>query len=133
VGGGLRERRARPPGPGEAARESRFDDNYAFFRSQIRVDEAAHLWRGLTKLEHVSITLGPAANAQQTFESLNSTGEPLRDHELIHNYVLMGSRTPSRARSRRVLGADRARHRRADRRFWRHYLIMLTGRGDGRR
>ena len=32
----------------------------------------------------------PGANAQQIFESLNSTGEPLRDHELIHNYVLMG-------------------------------------------
>jgi hypothetical protein len=40
-------------------RESRFDDNYAFFRSQIRPDEAAHIWRGLQRLEHVSITLGP--------------------------------------------------------------------------
>src|SRR5690606_7314074 len=30
------------------------------------------------------------ANAQQIFESLNPTGAPLRDHELIHNYVLMG-------------------------------------------
>ena len=72
------------------ARESRFDDNYAFFRSQIRPGEAPALWRGLRRLEHVSITLGAGANAQQTFESLNSTGEPLRDHELIHNYVLMG-------------------------------------------
>ena len=48
------------------------------------------IWRGLQKLEHVAITLGSDANAQQIFESLNSTGEPLRDHELIHNYVLMG-------------------------------------------
>ena len=55
-----------------------------------RRDEAADIWRGLQKLEHVSITLGSGANAQQIFESLNSTGEPLRDHELIHNYVLMG-------------------------------------------
>jgi hypothetical protein len=67
------------------------------------------IWRGLTKLEHVSISLGPAANAQQTFESLNSTGEPLRDHELIHNYVLMGSRTPSRARSRTTSGCRSSR------------------------
>ena len=115
--------------PGEAARQSRFDDNYAFFRSQIRVDEAAHLWRGLAKLEHVSISLGPAANAQQTFESLNSTGEPLRDHELIHNYVLMGLThaqqseiendfwVPIEQATGEQIGA-----------FWRHYLIMLTGR-----
>src|SRR5690606_25895750 len=75
---------------GQPLRESRFDDNYAFFRSQIPVDEVPRIGRGLGRLEHVSITLGAEANAQQTFESLNSTGQPLRDHELIHNYVLMG-------------------------------------------
>ncbi|PZU49531.1 MAG: DUF262 domain-containing protein [Microbacterium sp.] len=111
------------------ARESRFDDNYAFFRSQIRAGEAAAIWRGLTKLEHVAITLGPDANAQQTFESLNSTGEPLRDHELIHNYVLMGLShseqteieneywLPIEDATRDQIGS-----------FWRHYLVMLTGR-----
>ena len=46
-----------PLPPGEQ-RDSRFDDNYAFFRSQISRDEAAHIWRGLQKLEHVAITLG---------------------------------------------------------------------------
>lgn len=113
----------------DAERASRFDDNYAFFRSQIRPDEAAAVWRGLCKLEHVSITLGAAANAQQTFESLNSTGEPLRDHELIHNYVLMGLShaeqteiendywLPIEAATGEQIGA-----------FWRHYLVMLTGR-----
>jgi len=110
-------------------RESRFDDNYAFFRSQIRPDEAARIWRGLKKLEHVSITLGGQANAQQIFESLNSTGEPLRDHELIHNYVLMGLShaeqseieneywLPIEHNTGEQIGA-----------FWRHYLVMLTGR-----
>ncbi len=110
-------------------RESRFDDNYAFFRSQIRPEEAARIWHGLKKLEHVSITLGGQANAQQIFESLNSTGEPLRDHELIHNYVLMGlSHTeqseieneywlPIEHHTGEQIGA-----------FWRHYLVMLTGR-----
>lgn len=113
----------------DADRESRFDDNYAFFRSQIRPGEAVDIWRGLTKLEHVSITLGGAANAQQTFESLNSTGEPLRDHELIHNYVLMGLThaqqteieneywLPIEAATGEQIGT-----------FWRHYLVMLTGR-----
>ncbi|WP_394280174.1 DUF262 domain-containing protein [Microbacterium sp.] len=117
------------PGAGGAGRESRFDDNYAFFRSQIRRDEAADIWRGLQKLEHVSITLGSGANAQQIFESLNSTGEPLRDHELIHNYVLMGLShaeqteieeeywLPIERNTGEQIGA-----------FWRHYLVMLTGR-----
>ncbi|MET0734178.1 MAG: DUF262 domain-containing protein [Microbacterium sp.] len=110
-------------------RDSRFDDNYAFFRSQISAEEAPRIWRGLQKLEHVAITLGAGANAQQIFASLNSTGEPLRDHELIHNYVLMGL---SHAEQREIeqsfwvpieqntgesIGA-----------FWRHYLVMTTGR-----
>ncbi|WP_065570412.1 DUF262 domain-containing protein [Microbacterium oleivorans] len=115
--------------PADAGRASRFDDNYAFFRSQIRPDEAAAIWRGLRKLEHVSITLGADANAQQIFESLNSTGEPLRDHELIHNYVLMGLShseqseieneywLPLEANTGEQIGA-----------FWRDYLVMLTGR-----
>ncbi len=114
---------------GDERRESRFDDNYAFFRSQIRPGEAPDIWRGLQRLEHVAITLGADANAQQIFESLNSTGEPLRDHELIHNYVLMGLShaeqseieneywLPIEQNTGDAIGA-----------FWRHYLIMLTGR-----
>jgi hypothetical protein len=110
-------------------RDSRFDDNYAFFRSQISVEEAPHIWRGLQKLEHVAITLGAGANAQQIFESLNSKGEPLRDHELIHNYVLMGL---THEEQRRI----EAEHWQpieqntgeAIAHFWRQYLIMSTGR-----
>ena len=105
-----------PLPPGEQ-RDSRFDDNYAFFRSQISLDEAPHIWRGLQKLEHVAITLGAGANAQQIFESLNSTGEPLRDHELIHNYVLMGlTHAEQREIEAEYWQADRAEHRRRDRR-----------------
>jgi hypothetical protein len=115
--------------PGEELRESRFDDNYAFFRSQVRAEEVPLIWRGLQKLEHVAITLGADANAQQIFESLNSTGEPLRDHELIHNYVLMGL---SHAEQSEIedeywlpieqnTGESIAS-------FWRHYLVMTTGR-----
>ncbi len=113
----------------DAERESRFDDNYAFFRSQVHVEEAPRIWRGLQRLEHVSITLGAEANAQQIFESLNSTGEPLRDHELIHNYILMGLThaeqldvearfwLPIERHTGETIGA-----------FWRHYLVMTTGR-----
>ncbi|WP_417511657.1 DUF262 domain-containing protein [Microbacterium sp.] len=115
--------------PDAADRESRFDDNYAFFRSQVHADEASSIWRGLQRLEHVSITLGAAANAQQIFESLNSTGEPLRDHELIHNYILMGLThaeqldvearfwLPIERHTGEMIGA-----------FWRHFLVMTTGR-----
>lgn len=115
---------------GEGARqESRFDDNYAFFRSQVAASEVPRIWRGLQRLEHVAITLGEDANAQQIFESLNSTGEPLRDSELIHNYVLMGLThaeqteieqdywLPIEQNTGDALGA-----------FWRHYLVMRTGR-----
>lgn len=118
-------------------RESRFDDNYAFFRSQVPAGDVRHIWNGLQRLEHVSITLGVNANAQQTFESLNSTGEPLKDHELIHNYLLMGLTheeqseiedsfwLPIEENTGESIGA-----------FWRHYLLMTTGReidsGDGR-
>ncbi|MEV7693520.1 DUF262 domain-containing protein [Microbacterium sp. NPDC089189] len=117
--------------------ESRFDDNYAFFRSQIRADEAPRIWRGLRRLEHVAIALGADANAQQIFESLNSTGEPLRDHELIHNYMLMGL---THAEQTDVEDAfwlpieQNTGETIAD--FWRHYLVMRTGRevtgGGGR-
>ncbi|PJJ72427.1 uncharacterized protein with ParB-like and HNH nuclease domain [Diaminobutyricimonas aerilata] len=110
-------------------RDSRFDDNYAFFRSQISAEEAPRIWRGLQKLEHVAITLGAGANAQQIFESLNSTGEPLRDHELIHNYVLMGLSHAEQSEIEddfwlpieRNTGESIAA-------FWRHYLVMTTGR-----
>lgn len=109
--------------------DSRFDDNYAFFRSQIPFEDVAGIWGGLQRLEHVAITLGTDANAQQTFESLNSTGEPLRDHELIHNYVLMGLShsqqseiedsfwVPIEQNTGGSIGS-----------FWRHFLVMTTGR-----
>lgn len=113
----------------DAPVESRFDDNYAFFRSQVLGDEVPRIWRGLKRLEHVAITLGPDANAQQIFESLNSTGEPLRDHELIHNYVLMGL---SHEAQRRIedeywLPIEQATGE-AIGAFWRHYLVMSLGR-----
>ncbi|MGA7147548.1 MAG: DUF1524 domain-containing protein, partial [Microbacterium sp.] len=123
------ERVVLAPEGSQVSRDSRFDDNYAFFRSQISLDEAPRIWRGLQKLEHVAITLGTGANAQQIFESLNSTGEPLRDHELIHNYVLMGL---SHAEQREIetefwLPIERSTGD-AIAEFWRHYLIMATGR-----
>lgn len=110
-------------------RDSRFDDNYAFFRSQISLEEASHIWRGLQKLEHVAITLGTGANAQQIFESLNSTGEPLRDHELIHNYVLMGLNHSEQLEiEAEYWQAIEQNTGDSIAEFWRQYLVMRTGR-----
>ncbi|MBX3087074.1 MAG: DUF262 domain-containing protein [Cryobacterium sp.] len=108
--------------------DSRFDDNYAFFRSQIPSTEVERIWRGLQRLEHVSISLGGAANAQQIFESLNSTGAPLRDHELIHNYVLMGltHTQQSEIENDYWFPIEQATGE-AIGDFWRHFLVMLTG------
>ncbi|AWB89353.1 DUF262 domain-containing protein [Homoserinimonas hongtaonis] len=118
-------------------RDSRFDNNYAFFRSQIPAEEVPRIWSGLQRLEHVSITLGTNANAQQTFESLNSTGEPLRDHELIHNYVLMGLSHAEQSEIEDSFWLP-IEHNTGDAigAFWRHFMIMTTGReidaADGR-
>ncbi|MFP7760211.1 DUF262 domain-containing protein [Marisediminicola sp. LYQ85] len=115
--------------PGDELRDSKFDDNYAFFRSQVPPEEVPRIWSGLQRLEHVAITLGAEANAQQIFESLNSTGEPLRDHELIHNYVLMGL---SHGEQREIEASfwlpieENTGESIAT--FWRHYLVMSTGR-----
>jgi hypothetical protein len=110
-------------------RESRFDDNYAFFRSQVPATEALRIWRGLQRLEHVAITLGADANAQQIFESLNSTGEPLRDHELIHNYVLMGLSHSEQSEIEDSFWLPIEQNTgESIAGFWRHYLVMTTGR-----
>jgi hypothetical protein len=114
--------------PDGQERDSRFDDNYAFFRSQVPAGEAERIWRGLQRLEHVAIGLGSHANAQQIFESLNSTGEPLRDHELIHNYVLMGLSHAEQNELEEEFWEPLERNTGesiAD--FWRHYLILATG------
>ncbi|MFI8594381.1 DUF262 domain-containing protein [Microbacterium sp. NPDC078428] len=117
---------AREQGDGGA---SRFADNYAFFRSQINAEEVPRIWQGLRKLEHVAITLGAAANAQQIFASLNSTGEPLRDHELIHNYVLMGLSHAEQSEIEDGSWLEIERNTgESIGAFWRDYLVMKTGR-----
>ena len=115
--------------PDDEQRESRFDDNYAFFRSQVPPDEVPRVWAGLQRLEHVAITLGVDANAQQIFESLNSTGAPLLDHELIHNYVLMGLSHGEQIEIERDFWLPIEQNTgESIASFWRHYLVMTTGR-----
>ncbi|MBX3103807.1 MAG: DUF262 domain-containing protein [Cryobacterium sp.] len=115
--------------PGELTeKESRFHDNYSFFRSQVPAHDVAKIWRGLQRLEHVSISLNPDANAQQVFESLNSTGAPLRDHELIHNYILMGLSHEQQLEIETEFWEQiEANTGDAIGDFWRHLMILTTG------
>ncbi|WP_395154424.1 DUF262 domain-containing protein [Ilumatobacter sp.] len=110
--------------PGESALE----DNYRYFLGEVHRD-AVRVYRGLERLEHVMITLAEGANAQQVFESLNSTSVPLRDHDLVHNYVLMGLSYDVQEQIERdywvplELNAGEFTDQ-----FLRDYLIRLTGR-----
>lgn len=47
-------------------------------------------FQGLIKLKLVDISLGKEDNPQLIFESLNSTGKPLGQADLIRNFLLMG-------------------------------------------
>jgi uncharacterized protein with ParB-like and HNH nuclease domain/predicted transport protein len=47
-------------------------------------------FHGLVKLRLVDISLGTQDNPQLIFESLNSTGKPLGQADLIRNFLLMG-------------------------------------------
>lgn len=103
-------------------------DNYGFFLEEIR-DDPLNVWRGLERLEHVAITLGERASPQQVFESLNSTGVALRDHELIHNYVLMSlSHEEQLQIEDRYWSRIEASTGDSIDSFFRDYLIQLTGR-----
>lgn len=108
--------------------ESPFVENYAFFARAVQGDWE-RVWRGLRRIEHVSILLAESAKPQQVFESLNSTGVPLKNHELVHNYLLMGL---SHAEQNRIengywasIEQNTGEHVES---FLRDYLIQRTGR-----
>ena len=113
--------------PDATPTHSQFEENFTYFRREV-AREPERIWRGLTRLEHVAITLGPGANAQQIFESLNSTGAPLRDHELIHNYVHMGLSHEEQSEVEDTCWApiERATGEHIDE-FWRHTLVVRRG------
>jgi uncharacterized protein with ParB-like and HNH nuclease domain/predicted transport protein len=71
---------------------SRLKTNYDFFREQIRKKTLSpeETYKALGKLQIVNITLDRSVDdAQAIFESLNSTGKPLAESDLIRNYLLM--------------------------------------------
>ncbi len=105
-----------------------FEENYRYLRDRVS-DDWEVVWRGIHRLEHVAVSLLPQANAQQIFESLNSTGAALADDELIHNYVHMGRTHYEQVEletrfwvpiEEATAGAHRA--------FWRDYLVLTADR-----
>lgn len=69
---------------------SLLNQNYLFFYDKLRRANIGAVYRGIQKLEIVSIALDPQDNPQLIFESLNSKGLDLSQADLIRNYVLMG-------------------------------------------
>ncbi|KGN29774.1 hypothetical protein N802_11365 [Knoellia sinensis KCTC 19936] len=113
-------------GQADVLGESTFETNYAFFFNSL-TDGWQRAWDGLHRLEHVTIELLPTANAQQIFESLNSTGTALADHELIHNYIHMGrSHAEQDELENHTWIPIEAATGGATRAFWRDYLVLTA-------
>jgi hypothetical protein len=107
-----------------------YDENYAYFLKEI-ADDAPAVWRGLQRLEHVTVTLKEHANPQQIFESMNATGAPLKSDELIHNYVLMGLTHEQQVEIEdRVWTKIESNTGEAVEEFFRDYLVLKTWRAD---
>lgn len=105
---------------------SALEENYTFIRHSIESDWQ-EVWRGVQRLEHVTIELGSNSNAQQIFESLNSTGTPLSDDELIHNYLHMGRSFDAQMQlEREVWESIETATLDATRDFWRDYLVLTS-------
>ena len=107
-----------------------YDENYAYFLEEI-ADDAPRIWRGLRRLEHVTVALKEQANPQQIFESMNATGAPLKSDELIHNYVLMGFTHEQQAEIEDCVWTEIESNtggRVGE--FFRDYLVLKTWRDD---
>ena len=74
----------------ELAQPGRIKTNYEWFRRRLARTDLQTVWRGVTQLVVVEVTLDPPDDAQAIYESLNSTGLPLRISDLVRNYILIG-------------------------------------------
>ncbi len=72
-------------------KKSQVPRNLSYLRQLIENKDAARIIKGVRRLMIVSVSLSPGQdNPQLIFESLNSTGMPLAQADLVRNYVLMG-------------------------------------------
>ena len=105
--------------------------NYRFFYSQCKKANLEIVYRGIERLQIVSIVLDPPQdNPQLIFETLNAKGLDLSAVDLIRNYLLMGQDRDSQTRLYNDLWFPiEQRFRNEDkhfRHFMRHYLTLKT-------
>ena len=67
----------------------RIQENYQFFKQQLKDADPAEVYRGIGRLVIVDLSVTASDNPQLIFESLNSTGVTLSQSDLIRNFVLM--------------------------------------------
>ena len=107
------------------------EKNYRFFYSQCKKANLKIVYKGIERLQIVSIVLDPAQdNPQLIFEALNAKGLDLSQTDLIRNYLLMGQTADSQTRLYNDLWYPiEQRFRNEDqqfKRFMRHYLTLKT-------
>ena len=107
------------------------EKNYKFFYSQCKKANLQIVFRGIKRLEIVSIVLKRAQdNPQFIFETLNTKGLQLSETDKIRNYLLMGQTADSQTKLYNDLWYPiEQRFRNEDqqfKRFMRHYLTLKT-------
>ena len=105
--------------------------NYRFFYSQCKKANLEIVYRGIQRLQIVSIVLDPTQDEPQSiFETLNTKGLELSETDKIRNYLLMGQTADSQTKLYNDLWYPiEQRFRNEDqqfKRFMRHYLTLKT-------
>lgn len=68
----------------------RISENYSFLRRNVENSDPDVVYKGISRLVVVDVTLDPTRdNPQLIFESLNSTGVDLTQSDLVRNFMLM--------------------------------------------
>lgn len=109
----------------------RIQDNYEWFREQLVEADPEAVYRGISRLVVVDVTLDRGTDDPQLiFESLNSTGIDLSQSDLIRNFILM--RLPEKEQTRlydaywsKIEGLFRGSEKTFDA-FVRDYLALRT-------
>ena len=107
------------------------EKNYRFFYSQCKKANLQIVFRGIERLEIVSIVLDRTQDEPQSiFETLNTKGLELSETDKIRNYLLMGKTVDSQTKLYNDLWYPIERRFRNEdqqfKRFMRHYLTLKT-------
>lgn len=107
------------------------EKNHKFFYSQCKKANLEIVYRGIQRLEIVSIVLDPNRDEPQSiFETLNTKGLELSETDKIRNFLLMGKTHDTQTRLYKGLWYPiEQRFRNEDQqfnRFMRHYLTLKT-------